>query len=110
MQRTRTHDSRGGEVIGSERVERVLSLPSIMSSADPDEVLLDNESDDDDLWDEVVVPQEPALVQAPTGYDQLDDLEPQAGPSTRPNIEITLKKAQNKTARGADVTGAKCVE
>ena len=80
-----------------------------MSSADHDEVLIDNESDDDDLWDEVVVPQEPALVQAPTGYDQLADLEPQAGPSTRPNIEITLKKAHVKTGKGKDSPAARYV-
>lgn len=106
---TRTHDSRGGEVIGSERVERVLSSSFIMSSADPDELPLENESDDDDLWDEVVVPEEPTLVQAPTEYDQLDDLEPQAGPSTRPNIEITLKKAQSKIGKGKSATEAKYV-
>ena len=80
-----------------------------MSSADPDELLHENDTDDDDLWDEVVVPQEPALVQAPTGYDQLDDIEPQAGPSTRPHIEITLKKAHVKNSKTKSDAGAKCV-
>jgi hypothetical protein len=72
-----------------------------MSIPDEDDLLFDEEEDEEDLWDEVVVP-ETATAPGPSVYDLIDLEEP----APRPNVEITVSVRDIK-GKGKD--SEKCV-